>query len=462
MARSPGQTTAPGARTATSAEGAASLAVRWVSPRADLPPTHLGARVVVGRGDGCDTVLAGNETSREHAEIVRDGPLFIVNDLGSRNGVFHLGKRVTSAPLSEGDVLRLGEWIGVVVPAHLAPGPALREVAPGVYAGARFGESIEIARRAAASDLPIIVQGETGCGKERVARAIHHFSGLGGPFVAVNCAALPETLAEAELFGHRKGAFTGADRASVGFFRSAEGGTLLLDEILELPLALQAKLLRVLEEREVVPLGEARPVPVKVRVVAAAQQPLSRAVAAGTFRSDLLARLDGVTIELPPLRHRREEVPPLFRRFLATHSGGLAPELEPRLVEALCLYDWPFNVRELDLLARRLLVLHGSERMLKRSHLPEQVRSAVEAATVPDTSPGPGGAAGPAETAEARDERELALLVSALRVHEGNVVKASAHVGISRQRAYRLMQGAPAVDWKEVRGPAGPGRRGQG
>lgn len=218
-----------------------------------------------------------------------------------------------------------------------------------------------------------MILGETGTGKEGVAHAMHEWSARKGPFVAVNCAALVPTLAEAELFGYRRGAFTGAERASSGFFRAAQGGTLLLDEVTDLPESVQAKLLRALEQREISPLGESVPVRIDVRVLAGTQIPLAKMVEERRFRGDLCARLDGLTIRLPPLRERKQEIPYLFTHFLRLHSGGRPPDVEPRLVEQLCLYDWPFNVRELDLLARRLLVLHGHEELLRRSHLPEQI-----------------------------------------------------------------------------------------
>src|SRR5205814_580746 len=161
--------------------------------------------------------------------------------------------------------------------------------------------------------------------------------------LAVNCAALPEALAEAELFGYRRGAFTGADRSSLGLFRSAHGGTLLLDEVSDLPLVLQAKLLRVLEQREVRALGEATPVAIDTRVIVATQQPLREVVARHHFRQDLFARLDGISVRLPPLRQRRGDVPALFARALAQQSAGRTPALEADFIERLCLHDWPFN-----------------------------------------------------------------------------------------------------------------------
>jgi len=303
------------------------------------------------------------------------------------------------------------------------------------------------AERAAVSDLPIVVEGETGTGKERVARAVHAWSGRQGAFLAVNCAALPETLAEAELFGHRRGAFTGAQQASPGLFRSAEGGTLLLDEIGDLPLSLQAKLLRTLEQREVQPLGEALPVPVNVRVVVATQEPLAQTVAAGRFRADLFARLDGVSVRLPPLRERRAEIPYLFSRFITEHSGGRPPAVEAKLVEQLCLYDWPFNVRELALLTKKLLVLHGSEACLKTQHLPERF---LEAASTDAGSAKPADAA---TGAPVEGTVDLAALLAALRGAGGNVTRAAAALGIPRQRAYRMLHGTPGIDLKALRVP---------
>ena len=304
-------------------------------------------------------------------------------------------------------------------------------------------------QRAAASDLPIILEGETGTGKEVVTRSLHLWSGRSGPLVAVNCAARPEALAEGELFGYRRGAFTGADKPSQGFFRSAEGGTLLLDEVTDLPLSLQAKLLRVLEEHEVQPLGEIRPIPIDVRVVVAGQQSLLEASRRGHFRPDLLARLDGLTVHLPPLRSRREDVPPLFSHFLTALGQGCVPSIEIDFVERLCLHDWPFNVRELLLLVRRLLVLHAGESTWKASYLPARIGdlSVPRIAATSQPLPRPQASVvkdGPVEPVE------LPALVTALRASGGNVARAAAMLGISRQRAYRLMEGQ-AVDLESFR-----------
>jgi DNA-binding NtrC family response regulator len=403
--------------------------------------TALGrGKLVLGRGEDCSVALPGHETSRHHGEIRCAGPIHVLRDLGSRNGVFLNGRRIDEAPLSTGDVLRLGEWIGLVVRADTSErAPVFEHFAPGLYGGPGLRSAIELARRAAPSELPVLLEGETGCGKERIARIVHGASGRNGAFLALNCAAVPEAIAEAELFGYRKGAFTGAERGSPGHLRAAHEGTLLLDEIGDLSAPLQAKLLRAIEQREVLPLGESTPVRVDVRVIAACQAPLRQAVAEGRFRGDLYARLDGVTIALTPLRERNEEIVYVFSELLKEHSGGAPPAVEPRLIESLCLYGWPFNVRELDLLVRRLLVLHGTEPMLKRSSLPARM---VETDAPP---------------VEDRDERDLALLSAALRRHRGNVARAAQEANISRQRAYRLMGGRKDLNLTELRGTTPPG-----
>jgi DNA-binding NtrC family response regulator len=433
---------------------APSVALVWLFPMAAGEPVRLrgeGREVTIGRDETCDVHLTGNDVSRRHAVLRRlpDGTGATIADLGSRNGVRVNGRLVTEAPIGPGDVVRVGGWVGFVT---ATPGP-FGEIAPGLWGGAALRTALDPLRQAAASDLPIVLEGETGCGKEVVTRALHRWSGRTGPLVAVNCAALPEGLAEGELFGYRRGAFTGADRASPGYFRGAEGGTLLLDEVSDLPLVLQAKLLRVLEERAVQPLGETRPVPIDVRIVVAGQQPLLEVMRAGRFRADLLARLDGLTVRLPPLRTRREDVLPIFSRLLEAHGQGRPPAIDVDLAERLCLHDWPFNVRELVLLARRLLTLHGAEGTLHAGHLPRRI---VEGAldVVPPSPAGKGSdPALPAPAAPARpisEPVELPALVVALRASGGNVARAAAILGISRQRAYRLMEGQ-AVDLETMR-----------
>ncbi len=449
-----GGTTAPVHSTRELRVDSSVLALRWVFPNTEGPVTVLDTlRILLGRGEKCRTQLSGDDVSRYHAEICLDSSGVLIRDLQSTNGVYVNGRRISECTVSAGDVIRLGSWIGVVVAVRPKSEPLAQtfsEAAEGLFAGPVLLPVLELAKRAAVTDLPIIIEGETGTGKERVARAIHGWSGRAGPFVAINCAAVPEALAEAELFGYRKGAFTGADRASSGHFRTADGGTLLLDEIADLPLSLQAKVLRAIEQREVVPLGESRPVPVEVRILAAAQHPLQDAVRERRFRADLLARIDGVTVRLPPLRNRLEEIPYLFLS-LAQRHGCRVPTIEPRVIEQLCLYDWPFNVRELDLLVRRTLALHGSEPVLRREHLPQRYHAVATESGAPQPPSTPLEHRREARSSRADDERDFAALLAALRIHHGNVTRAAAHAGISRPRAYRLIHAREGLDLEALR-----------
>jgi transcriptional regulator with AAA-type ATPase domain len=452
-----------GNTTVTEAASAASVdsqeaALVWLFPRASAPVALRGERkreLTIGRDEASAVCLTGNDVSRRHAILhidpgSPDSPVSGVRiaDLGSRNGVRVNGRPVSEAQIGVGDVVRLGGWVGVVA----GSAGEFMEIAPGLWGGATLQAALAPLHTAAASDLPIVLEGETGTGKELATRALHRWSGRSGPLSAVNCAALPEALAEGELFGYRRGAFTGADRASAGFFRGAQGGTLLLDEVSDLPLGLQAKLLRVLEEREVQPLGEVHPVPIDVRVVVAGQQPLIEAVRAGRFRADLLARLDGLTVRLPPLRKRREDVLPLFLRLLEEIGQGRVPAMESDFAERLCMHDWPFNVRELVLLAKRLVTLHGSDVTLRAQHLPERIAGLVGSAgsSTASSPPEVAGKSAGAERPLQGEPVELPALVVALRASGGNVARAAAMLGISRQRAYRLMEGQ-AVDLEALR-----------
>lgn len=424
------------------------LSLSWIFPRpsesALLLDLEIGDTYVLGRDERCSTRLCGPDISRRHARLTRDGPHLVLTDLGSRNGTFVNGRPVQSAHIGEHDIIRFGAQIAVLT---ARPGPT-QELGPGLLAGPELRAQLDPLMRVASSDLPVILEGETGTGKEIVARSLHTWSGRAGPFGAVNCAALPESLAEAELFGYRRGAFTGANRDSPGIFRGAEGGTLLLDEVSDLPLSLQPKLLRVLEQREVQPLGETRPIPIDVRIVVATQESLSQAVQQKRFRQDLLARLNGIHVELPPLRRRRSDVIPLLSRALAKFKTGVTPTFNADFVETLCIYDWPFNVRELVLLAKRLSALHDRDTCLRAAHLPADFldRTAHSEESLKD----------PPQHADDPATRlvELPSLIAALRASQGNIAQASAMLGISRQRAYRLMQGH-AVDLEALRKPTG-------
>jgi sigma-54 dependent transcriptional regulator, acetoin dehydrogenase operon transcriptional activator AcoR len=427
----PSTETAPGLNPTDRGGAPLAWGAFWAGPARESFFASFGGQTRLGRDARCDVVLAGEDVSRWHAVVRRDGPLFLLENEGSRNGTFVNGAPVERAPLRPGDVVRIGGWVGVVTATNERA--EIERLPGGLIVGPAWRQALVPAFAAAAHDLPLILEGETGTGKEVSARWVHERSGRTGPFVAVNCAAIPEALAEAELFGFRKGAFTGAEQARSGHFREADGGTLFLDEVIDLPLPLQSKLLRVLEQREVVPLGESRPVKIDVRIIVAAQEPLARAVSEKRFRADLYARLNGLTATLPPLRQRREEIPVLFQAFLASAAPGTPPAVSPRLLERLCLHDWPFNVREVALLARRLRALAGAG-TLSSAHLPPAYTR--EAGTGPSgvnaTSPKVLG-----------DEPSVsaAAFAEALRSCQGNVSSAAVRLGISRGKAYRLMKG---------------------
>jgi DNA-binding NtrC family response regulator len=308
-----------------------------------------------------------------------------------------------------------------VVDRLLAPEAPEEEIVTG---DAALREVLALVDRVAPTDVPVLVAGESGTGKELVARRIHARSArAAGPFVAVNAAALPESLAESELFGHERGAFTGADRARAGRFEEAHGGTLFLDEIGELAPALQAKLLRVLEDGRVRRLGSERDVAVDVRLVAATNRDLSHEVETGGFRRDLYFRLAVVPVALPPLRERPGDVALLARHFaarLAARHRVPAPEITPEALEALSARDWPGNVRELRNALERAVVVRGG--LAIRA---EDVRPAAASAA-------------PALTLD-EDTRAREAALEALRLSGGNRDAAARKLGISvRTLYYRL------------------------
>ncbi|MEO8981229.1 MAG: sigma 54-interacting transcriptional regulator [Polyangiaceae bacterium] len=413
----------------------ARLWLRWAS-NTDLPAIKVEQGLTLGRDKGCAVTLSGKGVSRRHAELYRQGPIFVVKDLGSTNGTYVDGKRVQHGAIGPGTVLRLGEHVGVFAEYVNEP-HGLLQLATGLLGGPELAAILSPLRNAAKSRLAVVLVGATGTGKERVARAVHEYSGRSGRFQAINCAALPKEMAEAELFGHRKGAFTSADRAGLGHFRAADRGTLFLDEVADLSLAAQAKLLRVLEERSVTPLGETEPVSIDVRVVVATQKPLETLVAARQFRADLHARLAGLTVTLTPLNARGVDAPLLFRHFITANAVNGQPQLDVKLLEAIALYDWPHNVRELEQVARQLLAVHSLEPILKRAFLPTAISKRSECCIVTDLE---------GEFPERRTH-DLHRLARALEQTSGQVKAAAGLLGFSRQRAYRLLDGRPPADF---------------
>jgi DNA-binding NtrC family response regulator len=292
---------------------------------------------------------------------------------------------------------------------------------------------LRTADRVARSDASVLITGESGTGKELVARRLHARSRRAdGPFVPVNCAAIPAELLESELFGHEKGAYTGATRARAGRFRRADGGTVFLDEVSEIPLPLQGKLLRVLQERTVDVVGADRSVPVDVRVVAASNQPLAEAIEAGRFREDLFYRLDVVELHLPPLRERPEDIEPLVRHFVARGAPGSELAVPGEVLEALRRHGWPGNVRELENACERLVILAEGDR-LRAEDLPPAVLAQSE--------PSPAALEWPPLPADGLSlvDLERRVIERALQLKQGNVTQAAAYLRVPRHvLAYRI------------------------
>lgn len=417
--------------------GAEELDLTWFTPEQEGGTSRLEHEMVLGRDASCGIRIPSSATSREHARIARRGTQWTIHDASSKNGVYVDGQRVQSSDLRLGMVLRVGGAVGVVTSPLQDGEMEFTQLAQGLWGGRHLAAVASRGRLSAKSGLNIVLEAESGSGKELFARAIHGWSERSGALVALNCAALPTGLAEAELFGYQRGAFTGAERAHDGYFRSASRGTLFLDEILELPIELQAKLLRAIERHEVVPLGMTTPVPADARIVVAAQVPLAQAVRNRRLRPDLFARLNGVTIQIPPLRRRREDILPLFVRLLRNHTAS-PPALEPAAAEALCLHDWPLNVRELETVAQRLVALHPAETRIGTKQLTALLGDASQSS--------------PPEAEESSDsDAAWQNLLNALVAQKGNIVRAAEALGISRQRAHRMIARHPGFDVSSLR-----------
>ncbi len=332
-------------------------------PHAGLECAVAGRAVTIGAAPANDLVLADDAgVSARHCEIVVRGGDYVLRDLGSTNGTFLDGTRVLEAVLAPGSLVTVGATELVFEPKKkwVRVQPSERESFGAMIGRSRaMREVFGLLERVAGTDLSCVIVGETGTGKDIAARAQHAESGrAAGPFVVVDCGAVSESLVESELFGHERGAFTGADRARKGAFELADGGTVFLDEIGELPLALQPKLLRALEQREVKRLGGAEYTPIDVRVIAATHRSLEAMVEEGTFRSDLYFRLVEVVVELPPLRERPEDVELLAEHLARQESrSGRAMQLSADARRVLAGHSWPGNARELRNVVRRAVAL---------------------------------------------------------------------------------------------------------
>jgi DNA-binding NtrC family response regulator len=286
---------------------------------------------------------------------------------------------------------------------------------------------IHTIRKVAATEAPVLITGESGTGKELAAIAVHrHSPRAGGPFVPINCAALPKTLIASELFGHEKGAFTGADQRRIGRIQAADKGTLFLDEIGDLPMDLQAHLLRFLQESTIDRVGGHHPIKVDVRVIAATNVPLRKAVAEGRFREDLFFRLNVLTLEMPPLRERGEDIESLALHFatkFAQDAGKAVRGLGPEALAVIRRYGWPGNIRELIATMRRAVVMADGPWITPADlHLPEEETGSVS------------------NLETARREVEETMVRQALAAHRNNVKRTAEHLGVSRVTMYRLME----------------------
>jgi DNA-binding NtrC family response regulator len=339
-----------------------------------------------------------------------------------------------------------------------AQADSLRRELEGVYSfhnlvgkSAPMKDVYQLLEQAAKLEITVLLNGETGTGKELAARAIHYHSARKERrFVPVNCGALPSELVESELFGHAKGAFTGAVGAKPGLFEEAEGGTIFLDEIGELPLPVQVKLNRVLQEKEIRRVGDNRPTPVDVRVIAATHRDLKAEVAAGRFREDLFYRVNVFPVVLPALRDRREDIPLLASHFLEKHAGALRKDLsglEADALRALTGYPWPGNVRELENAIERAVAVAKGPKIELRD-LPPDVKGAQEGAI-----PGEVLAKMPYREAVdlARDRVSRDYLTVLMREHDGNVTHAAQRAGMERESLHRLLKryGIRSDDFKK-------------
>jgi two-component system response regulator AtoC len=426
----------------------------------------VGKRVMqIGRAEDCDVVLRDPAASRRHA-LLHVGPELEIEDLASRNGT-----RVRNVPLppgqrvrlSVGDSVHIGDAILILqgsarsAVTNLASldGPSGRSAIviddPGMRA------AYELVERVAPSGITVLIFGETGVGKELIAESVHRASGerARGPFLRINCAALTESLFESELFGHERGAFTGAQRAKPGLFEVANGGTAFLDEVGELPLAAQAKLLRVLETREVTRVGGLKPQTVNVRFVAATNRDLRAEVARGNFREDLFFRLNGAVIALPPLRQRRTEIEPLVRRFVTEFSqqlGRPTPRLSEDALQLLLTYGWPGNIRELRNVVE-CAALRSDGELINVTDLPPELTASgpqhIERRTSPTTL-APPPIDGQGLTPIQRAERDR--IVQALDACHGNQTRAAEVLDMPRRTlvAKLVVYGIPR--------PRGPSR----
>ncbi|HET9622511.1 MAG TPA: sigma 54-interacting transcriptional regulator [Kofleriaceae bacterium] len=400
--------------------------------------------VSLGRGQERRGELVGSELtirvpdkwmSSRHARIEPSFGRWVLTDTESKNGSIVDGHTTKRAVLTDGSLIELGHTLFLFferlpVDADVAPmveltpndgPPGLSTLMPG------WNQELMRLRQIASSEIPMLIEGESGTGKEVIAHAIHDQSGRSGAFVPVNCGALPSNLVESELFGYKKGAFSGANTDNPGLVRAADGGTLFLDEIGDLPASSQAALLRVLQEREVMPVGGTRAVEIDLRVVAATHRDLDDMVAEGSFRHDLFARLAGFRVTVPPLAERRTDLGVLIGALHARIFPADHPGFDIDAARLLLRYPWPLNVRELEQALLTAQVLAGSE-PVRADHLPETVRTGR-----------PPGAPRPVVLSE-NDQKIRDQVMASLREHQGNVSAVARALDKDRKQIQRWIK----------------------
>jgi transcriptional regulator of acetoin/glycerol metabolism len=399
-------------------------------------PERRAERHVEGGLRALDVRIPGRSVSATHARLVRAGSSWAVEDLGSTNGTLVNGRRVERAVLGDGDVfdaghvlMRVNSMVSMPVGAPLDVDLRGENGSGHLTLDPSFACDLDRTAKLAVSGVPIVLIGESGTGKEVLARWLHERDGRSAPFVAVNCGAIPATLVESQLFGHVKGAFSGAVRDELGFVRAAHGGTLFLDEIADLPRQSQAALLRVLQEGEVTPVGATQPLKVILRVIAATHQPLEELVGRGEFRHDLFARLAGSVISLPPLRDRRDDLGVLVAAILRKTARERAPAMSfsSEVGQALASHSWPLNVRELEQCIATSVAL-APEGKVKMEHLPRTIANGRRAASVaPQSADGPRNA----------DEKLRMDLLAQLSQHHGNLAAVARAMGKAPMQVHR-------------------------
>jgi transcriptional regulator with GAF, ATPase, and Fis domain len=434
-------------------------------------PFHAST-VVIGRDGTADVCVPEQAVSRQHARIAFDGTRWVLTDLGSRNGSMVDGSFVTSeVELEHLHEIRIGDALFKFVEAgaeryatyHIDGrilGDRRAKCVRSLVGGYQMDVIAADLERIAPTQLSCVLLGETGTGKEVAARELHRVSGRRGSMQAINCAAIPHNLLESELFGYRRGAFSGADRDKPGLIKLADGGTLFLDEIGDMPLEAQAKLLRVLQSREVFPLGATAPDKVDVRVLCATHRDLHQYVKDSRFRGDLFARVSEHVVRLPPLRERKEDIYQLARLFSAQYGR---PQLtfSFSFIVALLHHDWPFNVRELESCIKRAAALAEGD-VIDVGQLPEPVVSLMREygarpppsfptdreSRMPPSAPLSPNAPVVSSRRTAPNEAELRELLAR---HRGNIAAVGRELGKERMQVHRWMKryGISVEDYRE-------------